>query len=180
MKKMSEENKKDILYFTRLSFLPKWQKSCSNIKRDRIKEQNVIKRLHWENPLGKIVLIGRAKTHLGRKSYHSNGNFCSPKRKNMDSNSTFNSTFDPGSAKAVSIGSLLIGIPGLILNIATVFVTLKSHKLRANSLAPLICALAVSDTLYCLDLFLVFVQFHHNEPFPEGSVWCYVTPILYR
>ena len=38
------------------------QKSCSNIKRDRIKEQNVIKRLHWANPLGKIVVFARVKS----------------------------------------------------------------------------------------------------------------------
>ena len=74
----------------------------------------------------------------------------------------------------------MITVLGLVFNILTVFVILKSSKLKSNFIAPLIFGLAVSDITFCLQLILVSVQFYQNEAFSEDSVWCYFSPILFR
>ena len=94
----------------------------------------------------------------------------------MNSNTTFTDT----SALVTSIGSIVITVLGLVFNILTVFVILKSSKLKSNCIAPLICGLAVNDIIFCFSLILVSIQFYQNEAFSEGSFLCNITPIIYR
>ena len=94
----------------------------------------------------------------------------------MNSTTTFTDT----SALVTSIGSIVISVLGLVFNILTVFVILKSSKLKSNCIAPLICGLAVSDITFCFSLILVSIQFYQNEAFSEGSFLCNITPIIYR
>ena len=93
---------------------------------------------------------------------------------------TTNSSFTDTSALVASFGGIVITVLGLVFNILTVFVILKSSKLKSNCIAPLICGLAVSDITFCFELILVSVQFYHNAAFFEGSFLCYFSPIFYR
>ena len=90
------------------------------------------------------------------------------------------SSFGNTSALVTSFGSIVITILGLVSNALTLFVILKSSKLKSNCIAPLICALGVSDITFCLELILVSVQFYENEAFSDGSFWCFFTTIFYR
>ena len=93
---------------------------------------------------------------------------------------TSTSSFSDTSALVASFGGIVITILGLVLNILTVFVILKSSKLKSNCIAPLICGLAVNDIIFCFSLILVSIQFYQNEAFYEGSFLCYFAPIFYR
>ena len=90
------------------------------------------------------------------------------------------SVFDPGSAQVASIAGFLAAALGLVFNTLTLFVILKSSKLRSNCIAPLVCALAVSDMTFSFELIMVALQFEWNEAFGEGTFWCDFAPILYR
>ena len=90
------------------------------------------------------------------------------------------SDFDSGSALVASTGSFLFAALGLVFNTLTVVVIVKSNKLKSNCIAPLICALAVSDITFSLELILVALQFYWNEAFAEGTFLCYLSPIFYR
>ena len=92
----------------------------------------------------------------------------------------FTSSFSDTSALVGSFGTIVITVLGLVFNILTVFVLLKSSKLKSNSIAPLICGLAVSDITFCFSLILLSIQYYQNEAFPEGSFLCYFTPIFHR
>ena len=92
----------------------------------------------------------------------------------------FTSDFDPKDTFASAIAGGVEGAIGLLLNTFSIFVILKSDKLRKNVLSSLICALAFSDIIFCLSLMLVIPQFYKNEPYPEGSFQCIFTPIVYR
>ena len=94
----------------------------------------------------------------------------------MNSNTTFTDT----SALVTSIGSIVITVLGLVFNILTIFVILKSSKLKSNCIAPLICGLAVSDITFCFSLILVSIQSYQNAAFSEDSFLCYFAPIFYR
>ena len=90
------------------------------------------------------------------------------------------SDFDPTHTFASAIAGGIEGAIGLVLNTLSIFVILKSDKLRKNVLAPLICALAISDIIFCLSLTLLLPQFYNNQPYPEGSIKCILSPLSYR
>ena len=92
----------------------------------------------------------------------------------------FTSNFDPKDTFASAIAGGIEGAIGLVLNTLSIFVILKSDKLRKNVLSSLICALAFSDIIFCLSLVLVIPQFYENEQYSEGSFLCIFTPIIYR
>ena len=91
-----------------------------------------------------------------------------------------NFTFDDTSATAAAIAGAVEACIGLTLNLLNVFVLWKSDKLRSNVITPLICALTLSDLMFCLSLIFAIHQFYNNEPYPEGSFLCYFAPISYR
>ena len=90
------------------------------------------------------------------------------------------SSFSDASALVTSFGSIVITVIGLVFNTFTVFVILKSSKLKSNCIAPLICGLTFSDITFCFSLILVSIQFYQNEAFSEGSFLCFFSPIFYR
>ena len=92
----------------------------------------------------------------------------------------FTSNFDAKDTFASAIAGGIEGAIGLVLNTLSIFVILKSDKLRKNVLAPLICALAISDIIFCLSLTLLLPQFYNNQPYPEGSIKCILSPLSYR
>ena len=75
------------------------------------------------------------------------------------------SSFSDASALVTSFGSIVITVFGLVFNIFTVFVILKSSKLKSNCITPLICGLTFSDITFCFSLILVSIQFYQNEAF---------------
>ena len=93
---------------------------------------------------------------------------------------SFTSHFDDTSATAAAIAGTVEACIGLILNLLNVFVLWKSDKLRSNVITPLICALTLSDIIFCLSLILTVYQFRLNQPFPENDFLCSFYPIIYR
>ena len=94
----------------------------------------------------------------------------------MNSNSSFSNT----SALVTSFGAIVTTVLGLVFNILTVFVILKSSKLKSCCISPLTCGHAVSNITICFSLILVSIQFYQNAAFSEGSFLCYFSPIFYR
>ena len=92
----------------------------------------------------------------------------------------FDSLIDDTSAKIGSIGGIICTLFGSVLNSLTIYTILKSRNLKKNPIAPLICALAISDLTFCLALILVSIQFYDNAPFGKETFWCYLSPIFYR
>ena len=90
------------------------------------------------------------------------------------------SHFSPTISKATTISGAIEGSIGLILNLSNILLLVRSQKLRKNIISPLICALTLSDLMFCLSLIFVIHQFYNNEPYPEGSFLCYFAPISYR
>ena len=90
------------------------------------------------------------------------------------------SYFSPTISMTTTISGAIEGSIGLILNLSSILLLVRSKKLRKNAISPLICALALSDLMFCLSLIFAIHQFYNNEPYPEGSFLCYFAPISYR
>ena len=90
------------------------------------------------------------------------------------------SYYDPTTTTITAYVGAVEGGIGLMMNILSIIVLLRSKRLRKNPISPLICALTLSDLVFCLSLGLTLYQFYNNKPYEEDSPLCYLSPISYR